>query len=115
MAEYFNRISHEFQPLEPSDIPSTYARRLPLLQPWEVAERIRRFRKPKSMVAGDLFPKLMTLFADLLAIPLTDIYNEITVSSMWPTIWKHESERSERSPSRPTNMAGSEGAVRPTC
>ena len=47
------------------------------LHPYQVAGRILGFRKPKSMVQGDLFPKLVTKAADFLAIPLCDIYNEI--------------------------------------
>ena len=42
------------------------------------------------MVDGDIFPQLVTLFADQLAIPLTSIYNSITASSIWPVIWKKE-------------------------
>ena len=42
------------------------------------------------MVKGDVFPRLMTLYADQFAIPLSDIYNKITVTSIWPRIWKHE-------------------------
>ena len=32
----------------------------------------------------------MTFFADQLAVPLTDIYNTITYSFVWPIIWKKE-------------------------
>ena len=42
------------------------------------------------MVSGDIFPQLMTLFADQLAIPLTNIYNTISTSAIWPVIWKKE-------------------------
>ena len=89
MAGHFNAISREFSPLEPGDIPSTFSAPLPLLAVHEVAARIRHFRKPKSMVRGDIFPKLMTRFSDFLAVPLTRIYNTIT-SSVWPVIWKEE-------------------------
>ena len=43
------------------------------------------------MVRGDLFPDLVTRYADLLAVPLTSIYNEITTTSTWPAVWKEES------------------------
>ena len=56
LAIYFNRISSEFEPLEPADIPRTYSRNLPKLAPFMVAGRIRAFKKPKSMVKGDIFP-----------------------------------------------------------
>ena len=74
LATYFNRISAEFQPLEPSDIPRTHDRDLPVLLPYQVEGRIKAFKKPKSMVKGDIFPALFDKFATLLTIPLTDIY-----------------------------------------
>ena len=90
LASFFNRISLEFNPLKAEDVPITRRAGLPLLHKHEVAGRIRRFRKPKSMVPGDVFPQLMTRFADFFAIPLTAIYNDITVSGEWPTTWKKE-------------------------
>ena len=90
LATYFNAISGEFTPLEPKDIPRTFDRSEPTLELHEVSSRIRKFRKPRSMVGNDIFPKLLTLFSDFLAIPLTDIYNQITVSKVWPVSWKTE-------------------------
>ena len=90
LAVHFNAISSEFQPLEPSDIPPAPRKVLPVLEPFQVAGRIRAFRKPRSMMRGDLFPCLVTKCADLLAVPFTDIFNSITVSRIWPLIWKRE-------------------------
>ena len=42
------------------------------------------------MVQGDIFPALVTKFGDLLAIPLCEIFNEITRTRVWPLIWKQE-------------------------
>ena len=78
MADYFVKVSREFDPLEPSQVPITKDTALPTLQKFEVASRIKRFRKPKSMVPGDIFPCLVTELADFFAIPLTSIYNEIS-------------------------------------
>lgn len=90
LAGFFNRISSEFEPLEPADVPRIHERQLPALAPYQVAGRIRAFKKPKSMVRGDLFPRLMHKFAVLLAIPLTNIYNEITDTMIWSKVWKQE-------------------------
>ena len=90
LAEYFNRISKEFDPLGPGDIPCTRDEELPVLHEYEVAARIRKFRKPKSTVPGDIFPQLVTQFADFLAIPLTSVYNCITETRSWPKCWKNE-------------------------
>ena len=62
LADYFNRISHEFDPLQDSDLPVTFEAGLPVLQRHEVAGRIRRFGKPKSMVPGDIFPHIFLTF-----------------------------------------------------
>ena len=90
LAQYFNGISQEFSPLEPGDIPVTRDVPLPTLQTFEVAARIRKFRKPRSMVGGDIFPKLLTLFSDFFAILLTSIFNTITETLVWPRDWKIE-------------------------
>ena len=47
LADYFNRISNEFEPLRPGEIPFTRDKELPVLHEYKVAARIRKFRKPK--------------------------------------------------------------------
>ena len=86
LADYFNRISSEFDPLTADQIPRTHDRNIPTLELHEVALRIRKFRKPKSMVVGDLFPDLVTKFADFLAVPLTSIFNEIVTSPQFHAV-----------------------------
>ena len=84
LAKFFNRISAEFQPLEPPDIPRTHDRDMPILEPYQVEGRIHAFKKPKSMVRGDIFPALFHRYATLLAIPLTNIYNCLLYTSPSP-------------------------------
>ena len=43
------------------------------------------------MVRRDIFPDVVTTYADLLAVPLTAIYNDISTTNRWPRIWKNES------------------------
>ena len=88
LSVHFNAISQEFLPLEPCDVPTTYPQSIPRLAMHEVAAHLKSFRKPKSMVAGDLFPSLVTRFADILAIPLTSVYNEVTRTKVWPLSWR---------------------------
>ena len=90
LAEHFNAISSEFEPLEAHQIPTTRWKRLPLLEPYQVVGRIQAFRKLKSMVRGDIFPALVSKYGDLLAVPLCSIYNEITTTRVWPLLWKQE-------------------------
>ena len=77
LADYFIQVSKEFDPLEPADIPSKKPAGGAVLERFEVAARLKKMRKPKSMVPGDIFPQLVTDYSDFLAIPLTSIYNEI--------------------------------------
>ena len=90
LAAFFNRISSEFDPLTPDQIPITKDRELEVLRPCDVARRIKHFRKPKSMVKGDVFPALITKYSDFFAIPLSDIYNEVSRTFVWPGSWKAE-------------------------
>ena len=90
VAGYFNRISAEFSPLQPWEIPTTYHRQLDRLTPAGVEERLRLAKKPNSMVEGDLFPKLVNPCAKALSAPLAAIYNSILDTFVWPITWKRE-------------------------
>ena len=90
LAEHFNAISNEFAGLDPSQIPTTSSIALPALSIAEVMGRLKSFKKPKSMVAGDIFPCLINRTAHVLACPLSHIYNCITESGEWPSPWKIE-------------------------
>ena len=89
-ATYFNRISDEFEPLDPFQIPKTYDRQLPMLSATEVENKLRTCKKPSSMVDGDLFPALIKPCAASLSLPLQNIFNTITTTSVWPISWKRE-------------------------
>ena len=90
LATYFNRISQEFSPLQPHEIPSTYDRDLPPIGVAEAESMIRKSKKKLSRVPGDIFPQLLNDCAGDLAIPLADIYSEILRSFVWPVAWKKE-------------------------
>ena len=90
VADYFNQISSEFDPLDPFQIPTTYGRDLPILSVETVKNRLLTFKKPSSKVDGDIFPDLIKPCAASLAIPLSDIFNTITSTKVWPIKWKKE-------------------------
>ena len=87
---HFNAISSEFEGLTQADIPSSHDLPLPRLEAQQVEARLKEFRKPKSMVRGDIFPCLVNDAASHLAIPLTSIYNKTTSTGEWPSVWKTE-------------------------
>ena len=90
VAAFFNEISGEFDPLQPSQVPSTYHRDLPRLSPSMVEDRLKKSKKTSSMVNGDLFPALINKCADSISTPLADIYNCILDTYVWPIAWKRE-------------------------
>ena len=63
--DYFNAISSEFCSLSYADIPQSWEKNYPHLLPHEVSRRLKKCRKPKSMIDGDIFPQLVTAFSDL--------------------------------------------------
>ena len=90
LADHFNAISCKFRGLTPKQIPDADPGFLPFLSVQEVVSRLVKFRKTKSKVQGDVFPGLVNRAAPHLAIPLTHIFNAITVSHEWPELWKIE-------------------------
>ena len=85
--EFFSAISKEFNPLPEPDVSVESGWKVEL---HEVAAKLRHCKKPKSMVRGDLPGRLVTKFADLLAIPLQCIYNKVLKDFQWPILWKQE-------------------------
>ena len=61
MATFFNKISSEYDPLQaapgPQDIPSSICSEL-----HQVAACLKSFKKPRSMVNGDIFRQLITKY-----------------------------------------------------
>ena len=90
LADHFNGISREFDGLDPDAVPSTHSSPVQILTPSVIAKRLRSFRKPKSMVKHDIFPSLVNGAADVLSVPLADIYNTVSTSRTWPLLWKQE-------------------------
>ena len=86
--QYFSSISKDYPPLpDPKTEISSEEWQLML---HEVAQKLKCCKKPKSIVEGDLPPKLVTMFADILAVPLLCIYNKVLSTKQWPRLWKQE-------------------------
>ena len=89
LADFFNSISSEFEPVSEVDIPVTYDREILKLDPITIENMLRKIKKPKSMVPGDIPPNLVTILAKELSVPLAQIFNAMPISS-WPSKWKKE-------------------------
>ena len=98
IAEHFATISQEYKPLNAQELPQNIQFLLnncdiqsaPTLSVREVLQRIKKAKKPNSVVPGDLPRKLVQSFAPLLAYPVATIFNSITKTAQFPTKWKVE-------------------------
>ena len=89
MADFFNSISSEFDAVEETDIPQTFDREIFSVTPGMIASMLAKIKKPKSMVPGDIPPKLVSTLAPALSVPLSYIFNAMP-NSGWPHRWKKE-------------------------
>ena len=98
IANHFSSISQEFSPLSVSNLPPNVQQSLtdqdqdlvPILTTYDVYKRIIFAKKPNSLVPGDLPTKLVKTFADVLAGPVTNIFNHISLTAVYPKQWKVE-------------------------
>ena len=60
-----------------------------VLLPSMIVERVGKIKKPKSVVPGDIPPKLVPSIIAKLSVPLADIYNSALLTD-WPRLWKRE-------------------------
>ena len=96
LAEYFSCISQEFEPICPEKFPPWIKSKLeegksdqtkPVIEDWQVFEKLQKSKKPNSLVPGDLPVKLIKEFTPELAKPVARIYNKITHTAEYPRQW----------------------------
>ena len=96
LADYFSKISQEFQPICTEKFPPWIKDKLkeginysekPILEEYEVFDKLSKANKPNSTVPGDLPVKLVKEFLPELAVPITRIYNKITQTAEYPHQW----------------------------
>ena len=96
LADYFCKISQEFDPICVENFPPWIKDILkagktdsnkPVLEDWQVYKKLLSSKKPNSLVPGDLPVKLIKEFTPELAKPVTVIYNRITQSAEYPRQW----------------------------
>ena len=88
VVDYYNAISEEFVPLKEESFVATTNDIV--LERHEVSKRIKEAKKPRSRVDGDIFIEHLGEYSDLLAIPITEIYNTVLNTQIWPASWKVE-------------------------
>ena len=87
-AVFFNTISQDFVPLEKFSSIDRGSARCP--EPFEISARIKRMKKTKSTVNGDIDYRLTSRYCDILAIPLHYIFNQVYTQLQWPSLWSTE-------------------------
>ena len=97
IAEHFSKISQQFSPLNTNLLPENVQEKiretgqeLPEIQDYVVYEQIRKTRKPRSSVPGDLPRRIVQEFAPELAAPVAKILRNIVQSGEWPRSWRVE-------------------------
>ena len=99
IAQHFANISQEFTPLNfnllPPDVQGkinlpTSEFNVPEIQDHDVFQKIKKAKKPKSSVPGDLPRKIVQEFGPELASPAGMIFRNITKTGHWPKPWRLE-------------------------
>ena len=98
IAEHFSRISREYPALNITNLSQSVQNKLrnshkstlPYVSRFKVENMMRKAKKSKSGVPGDL-PKVMHKeFGPELSVPLSSIYTNIVKTGQWPSSWKTE-------------------------
>ena len=99
IAEHFAQISQEYPAINQDNLPQNVQLKLssrldemniPNLDELAVYQKIKKAKKPKAGVPGDLPKTLIHEFAPELATPLCKIFNNIIKTGKWPSDWKVE-------------------------
>ena len=97
LAKYFANISQEYTPLEEKSLPERVIQKLnfretyiPMVEEYQVYEKIKEMNIPDSTVPGDFPPRIWKNFGAELALPVSKIANKILKTGKWPNSWKME-------------------------
>ena len=88
IAAYFARISSEYYPVNPSQLPCYLpAQQPPQVEEHTVYERIKRLKATRSTLPIDIPNKLRRACAVELSEPVTDIINSSLNQGVYPKVW----------------------------
>jgi hypothetical protein len=99
IAQHFASISQEFLPLNynllPPDVQIKLDQQiteseLPEIQDHDVYLKIKKTKKPRSSVPGDLPRRIVQEFGPELAAPASKIFRKIVRTGHWPKPWRTE-------------------------
>ena len=96
LANYFCKISQEFEPLMISNLPPWIQQKInkskedsskPILEEYQVYQKIKSAKKPMSSFPGDIPVQIVKEFTPELAKPVSVIFNRITITGEYPRQW----------------------------
>ena len=91
IAEYYAKISNEFSPVNPLELPCYLpAQQPPQVESYAVYERLRKLKKTRSTLPIDLPDKLRKACSVELSDPLADIINCSLTQAQYPKLWQQE-------------------------
>ena len=99
IAQHFANISQEFPPLDYNLLPAEVQAKLdkpagvwqlPDIPDHDVYQKIRKSKKPRSSVPGDLPRRIIQEFGPELATPAGKIFRNIVKTGHWPKPWRIE-------------------------
>ena len=68
----------------------SYNKPLPKITREQVIQEVRKAKKTKSRVEGDIFVNVLSDCIEILAETIATIYNEIVTNGIWPAAWLTE-------------------------
>ena len=86
-ADFFNRISTEFRPVG-APVKTDLSHLAPTTN--AIKDKLRKMKKPRSQVEGDIDRRLVVKYGDALSTPLGLIYSSVYREVPWPIDWKTE-------------------------
>ena len=96
IAAHFAAISQEYSPLNINLLPERVRTRLadntnpPIITEYECYLKLRKAKKPRSVIPGDLPSPIIKEFIVELAKPYSDLFNTILQTASWPQQFKVE-------------------------
>ena len=112
IASHFSQISQEFPPLDYNLLPDQVKAKLscpcspddmPTISDYDVYEQIRKSKKPRSSVPGDLPRRIVQEFGPEIATPAGRIFRNIVKTGHWPKQWRLEYGTPLQKQSNPIN------------
>ena len=92
LAKHFSDITNQTNELVIEEVTSNILNQttIPQLLQSTVATKLKDYKKPNSVVPGDIPARLTNEKSTSLSIPLTWIYNTCLINTRWPRVWKME-------------------------